>query len=457
MSTNVASLLRRAVVVKDKEVAALLLSFTYHFLVLAAYFVIRPIRDEMGVAGGVQNLPYLVTGTLIGMLLVHPIFTGLVSRYPRRTFITWIYRFFILNLVIFFLLFTAADAAQSVWVGRFFFIWTSVFNLFVVSVFWSFMTDVYQPAQGKRLFGMVAVGGTMGAITGSSITAFLVSHLGPVNLLLVSALVLEVAGRTSRRLEGHERNLHEAAEEDPEIEGDETADASDPQVRQEEIIGGGVLEGVRHVAQSPYLLGIAALMMFFTVVSTFLWMHLMHLVEMAFPDDPEGRTRLFAQMEVATQSLTLIAQIFLTGRILKWFGIGLALAFLPLVSLVGFGILATAPILLVAVLFQVFRRAGNFAVQRPAREVLYTVLPRVDKFKSKNFNDTFVYRLGDQAGVWTHHAMMVWMGLGLSAVAFAMVPFSAGWLVLALWLGKRYRDHAVDPRSGRREEPATRS
>lgn len=442
MRNGVGSLLRRAVYVKDEEVAALLLSFAYHFLVLAAYFVIRPIRDEMGVAGGAENLPYLVTGTLLGMLLVHPLFTGLVSKYPRRTFVAWIYRFFILNLVVFFLVFRAADPEQTIWVGRLFFIWTGVFNLFIVSVFWSFMADIYQPSQGKRLFGMVAVGGTIGAITGSTITAFLASYLGPVNLLLVSAVLLELAGRASLGLERQEGKVQAVAEDDPEIEGDETLLARAPTERQEEVIGGGLFEGIRHVAKSPYLLGVAALMMFFTVVSTFLWMHLNFLVEAAYQDDPVGRTRLFALMEVATQSITLLIQLFLTGRILKWFGIGLALAFLPLVSIVGFGILATAPILVVAVVFQVLRRAANFGVQRPAREVLYTVLPRVDKFKSKNFNDTFVYRAGDQVGAWSHVALG-WLGLGLSGIAFAMVPFSMAWLVLALWLGRRYRDYGA--------------
>lgn len=448
MSEGLGTLLRRAVVVKDREVAALLLSFAYHFLVLAAYFVIRPIRDEMGVAAGAANLPWLVTGTLVGVLLVHPIFTTLVARYPRRTFVSWIYRFFILNLVVFFVLFRTSDPAEQVWIGRAFFIWTSIFNLFIVSVFWSFMTDVYQPSQGKRLFGMIAVGGTVGAITGSSITAFLASYLGPINLLLVSAVLLELAGRISFALEGHELRVQEAAEDDPEIEGDETRLAEPAGLRQREVIGGGVLEGVQHVLRSPYLLGIAALMMFFTVVSTFLWMHLNFLVEDAYANDPVGRTRLFALMEVATQTITLVVQLFLTGRILKWFGIGLALAFLPLVSLVGFGILATAPVLMVAVVFQVLRRAANFGVQRPAREVLYTVLPRVDKFKSKNFNDTFVYRAGDQVGAWSHLGL-AWLGLGLSGIALVMVPFSAVWLGLALWLGYRYRDFGAT--GGRRE------
>ncbi len=194
------------------------------------------------------------------------------------------------------------------------------------------------------------------------------------------------------------------------------------------------------MARSPYLLGLAALILMFAVVSTFLYFHLITIIEVAMAGDDEGQTRLFAVMEVAVQSLTLITQLFLTGRILRWLGLGLSLAVLPIVSIVGFGILAIAPVLLVVVLFQVLRRAANFAIQRPAREVLYTVVPRTDKYKAKNFNDTFVYRAADQLGAWSYTAMG-WLGLGLSALALTMLPMSAAWLLLALWLGRRYRGY----------------
>ena len=443
VSTGIGRLVQKAVDVRDEEVAALIWSCAYFFFVLAAYFVIRPIRDAMGIAGGVDNLAWLFTGTLVGMLLLHPVFTFLVKRYPRPTFVAFIYRFFVLNLVGFYALFQFADGDQSVWVARVFFIWTSVFNLFVVSIFWSFMTDVFQPSQGKRLFGFIAVGGTIGALTGSAITGALVAVLGPVTMLLVSAALLETARWASRLLSRHEGALAEVVDEDETATAadQKVLEATDPEERDREVIGGGVLDGIRNVLRSPYLLGIAAFMALFTIVSTFLWFHLMHIVDMVFADDPEGQTRLFAIMEIAVQSMTLVTQLFLTGRILRWLGIGLALAFLPVVSLIGFGILGIAPVLIVVVLFQVFRRAANFAIQRPAREVLYTVLPRTDKWKAKNFNDTFVYRLGDQVGAWSHHGLMVTLGLGLSAVAFTMVPVSILWLFLALWLGKRHREY----------------
>ncbi len=435
MGGAIGRLVRRGVDIREGEVQAVGWSFAYFFLVLASYFVIRPIRDQMGVASGAENLAWLFSGTLVGMLLLHPIFSALVTRYPRRVFITWIYRVFIGMLVAFYLLFTAADATQSIWIGRAFFIWTSVFNLFVVSVFWSFMTDTYHPSQGKRLFGFIAVGGTVGALLGSSITATLVGILGPMNLLLVSAVLLELAGRSARAFERHEAKLAQA------VTGESGPESGSTTVeKQEEVIGGGLLEGVHHVARSPYLLGLAALILMFAVVSTFLYFHLIAIIEVAMAGDDEGQTRLFAVMEVAVQSLTLITQLFLTGRILRWLGLGLSLAVLPIVSIVGFGILAIAPVLLVVVLFQVLRRAANFAIQRPAREVLYTVVPRTDKYKAKNFNDTFVYRAADQLGAWSYTAMG-WLGLGLSALALTMLPMSAAWLLLALWLGRRYRGY----------------
>ena len=412
----------------------LLWATSYYFLVLAAYYVLRPIRDEMGAASGVENLAWLFTGTMLGMLLVHPLYTSLVSRLTRRRFISWTYRFFILNLVAFYLVFRMVEPAQAIWVGRVFFIWTSVFNLFVVSVFWSLITDVFRPGQGKRLFGIVAVGGTIGAMLGATITTSLVGVLGPINLMLVSALILELAVRASHVLDGAEAAMR-AAEDEPVTAGVGAAPAVDSS---KAVIGGGVMDGIRHILSSPYLLGIAVLILFYTISSTFLYFQQVDIVARVFKDNPTGRTQVFGAMDIAVNVLTLIAQLFLTGRVMKWFGVGFALAFLPALTLIGFGVLSVAPVLSVLIGFQVLRRAGNFAIQRPGREALFTVLPRTDKYKAKNFSDTFVYRLGDQVGAWSYTGMAIF-GLGLSGLAFTMVPLAAAWLALTLWLGRQYR------------------
>lgn len=478
MQAAITRLVTRSVDLREGEGAALGWSFAYYFLLLCSYYILRPIRDEMGIAGGVDNLAWLFTGTLVGMLLIHPVFTSLVKALPRKHFVPLTYRFFIANLVIFFVLFQVVPIEDSVWIGRIFFIWVSIFNLFVISVFWSFMTDIYRSAQSKRLFGMLAVGGTVGAMTGSGITSALVQALGPVNLLLISALMLEAAARVSGALEKAEQGLALAALRDEQEDKDKVqvkeelfagepapTDSGNPtrsgnsaervpetdsgdadrqarvrqQVadKQQEVIGGGVLDGVRDVLRSPYLLGIALLMLLFTVTSTYLYFMQLDVVSGA-SEDSRVRTQLLANIDLIVNIITLITQLFLTGRILRWLGVGLSLAFLPLLSLIGFGLVGVAPALAVVLVFQIVRRAGNFAIQRPSREVLYTVLPRTEKYKAKNFNDTFVYRVGDQVGAWSY-TLMGSLGLGVSGLALSMVPVSAVWLLLALWLGAKYR------------------
>ncbi len=432
--------LRASVGARPGEGTVLVWATTYYFLVLCAYYVIRPIRDDMGAASGAENLAWLFSGTMLGMLAVHPLYTSLVSKLRRRQFIGWTYRFFILNLVLFYLVFRAVDPSQAIWVGRVFFIWTSIFNLFVVSVFWSLLTDVFRPGQGKRLFGVVAVGGTLGAMLGATITTALVGVLGALNLMLVSAVIIELAVRASRVLDKAEGAMR-VAEDDAQAVSDAASGVTTTRTQAGDassaVIGGGVMDGIKHIASSPYLMGVASLILFYTISSTFLYFQQVDIVARVFGDDRESRTRVFGAMDIAVNALTLLAQLFLTGRFIKWLGVGAALAFLPVVTLIGFGIMGFAPVLVVLIVFQTIRRAGNFAIQRPGREALFTVLSRSDKYKAKNFTDTFVYRLGDQVGAWSYTWMAVF-GLGISGLAFSMVPLSAAWLALTVWLGRQY-------------------
>lgn len=447
-SSGLAARLRAAIGAREGEGAVLLWATAYHFLVLCAYYVIRPIRDDIGAASGAEKLAWLFTGTMAGMLAVHPLYTALVTRLTRKRFVSYAYRFFALNLVGFFLYFRVADPKEAIWAGRVFFIWTSIFNLFVVSVFWSLVTDLFRPGQGKRLFGFVAVGGTLGAMLGATITSSLIGVVGSVGLMLVSAVILELAVQAAGVLDRHEGAMRQAAAAEGERTASSNRDAS------QEVIGGGVLDGIKHILTSPYLMGVATLILFYTISSTFLYFQQADIVKAAFGDDRESRTRVFANMDLITNGLTLIAQLFLTGRVMKWLGVGVALAFLPVLTLVGFGILGIAPVLSVLIVFQVARRAGNFAIQRPGREALFTVLPRTDKYKAKNFSDTFVYRLGDQVGAWAYAGMAVF-GLTASGLAFTMVPFSALWLLLTVWLGKQYAQREQGVAEGAGKAPAT--
>jgi AAA family ATP:ADP antiporter len=411
-------LLARAVDVRRDEIRALLWSFAYFFFLLSSYYVLRPLRDEMGIAGGVEQLPWLFTATFVAMALAVPLYGVIVARFPRRRFLPLVYRFFILNILIFFVLLLAAD--DRTWVARGFFVWVSVFNLFVVSVFWSFMADLFREEQGRRLFGFIAAGGSLGALIGPAITVALAVPLGPVNLLLVSALLLELAVRCIRRLAGN---------------------AADTAAPREAVIGGGSLAGFSELARSPYLLGIGLYIVGFTSLATLLYFEQAHIVAGAF-DDPAERTRLFATIDLLVGILTILTQLFVTGRLMRRFGVGVALMVLPVVMLLGFVLLATAPTVAVLIGFQAIRRASNFAISRPAREVLFTVVTREQKYKSKNVIDTLVYRGSDAASGWLF-AGLSGLGLGLSWIALLTAPFAALWAVLAYFLGRSQRLRAA--------------
>ncbi len=421
--------LRRLVDVRPGELRALLWSWLYIFSVLSAYYIIRPIRDEMGVASGVETLPWLFTGTLCGMLLVNAPFAALVARLPRVRFIAIAYRFFMANLLLFGLLLAVATPAQDIWVGRVFFIWTSIFNLFVVSVFWALMVDVFDAEQAKRLFGVISAGATLGSILGSSLTATFARQVGSTYLLLGSACLLEVAVFSVRRLS----RLSDALRRRPSGHGENAP------------IGGGILAGLAHAFRSRYLLNISAYMLLYAITSTFLYFEQAAIVNRSFADRA-ARTAFFAQVDLLVNVLTLGVQLFLTQRLLRALGVALTLTLLPALSALGFLSLGLAPTVAIVVLFQVLRRTGNFAIARPTREVLFTVIPREDKYKAKSLIDTVVYRSGDQVGAWSY-ALLSGLGLGLTGIALAAVPLSALWLLNGLWLGREQeaRAKAVEP------------
>ncbi len=427
----VTRLLQRVVEVRPDEVRALLLSCGYFFCILSAWFIMRPIREQTGVAGGINNLPWLYTGTLIATLLVHPPFAALVARLPRRTFVTIANRFFLSNVLIFFGLFQTLPESQLVWLGRVFFVWTSVFSLFVTSVFWSFMVDVFRTDQAKRLFGFIGFGGTLGSITGAALTATLAPRIGPVYLFLVSAVLLELAVQCVRRLSA--------------VSSAGTTAGGTP--AGEALIGGRTLAGIKHVMQSPYLLNICLYMLLFTIGSTVLYFQQAQIALQSF-SDRAGQTAFFARIDLAVNILTLLTQAFLTGRLIKALGVSITLALLPALTVIGFLALGTFPILAVFVVFQVLRRAGEYAVARPTREVLYTVLDREDKYKAKHFIDTFVYRGGDQVGAWSMRGLTA-LGLGFAGAAYLAAPVAAAWLGIALWLGRRHAVLAQVTEAGR--------
>ena len=343
--------LQRIVDVKAEEVRALGLGFTYYFLIFSSYYVIRPIRDDIGAADGIEKLPWLFTGTMIAMLLANALFAALVVKFSRRRFISISYHFLIANLLVFFVLLLTLSKEHQVWVGRVFFVWTSVFNLFVISVFWAFIVDVFSSEQGKRLFGFISVGGTLGAIVGAAITATLVRKIGSLNLLLISAVLLELGVQCVRLFPTtFERRAALAAK---------STDDETP-------IGGSIWAGIVHNVKSPYLLGICVYMFLYAATSTLLYFQQVDIAAHAFADR-SARTAFFAEIDLVVNVLTIFGQAFLAGRLLKWLGVGATLALLPAMSVIGFAALGVAPTLVLLVVFLTLRRAANFALARPAR------------------------------------------------------------------------------------------
>jgi AAA family ATP:ADP antiporter len=420
------------------ERRAVVLAFLFHFVVLASYYVLRPIRDEIGAAGGLESLSWLFTATLGAMLAANVLFSAVAARLSRRRFIPLAYRFFIVTLGGFWLLMQVDPAGTVSWVGRAFYVWVSVFNLFVVSVFWAFMADLFTAGQGKRLFGFIAVGGTLGAILGGVVTAGLVDTLGSANLLIISAVLLECAVWCVKLFPADASFPRKRESSlDPRFRGDDGTP--------EWPLGGTFWSGIAHVFRSPYLLGICGFMLLHSLTSTLVYFQQADIVGGAF-SDRAARTAFFAQLDIAVNALTVLMQVLLTGRLLKWLGVGATLALLPVVSLAGFVAMAAAPSLALLAAFQVARRAVNYAVSRPAREVLFTVLPREDKYKAKAFTDTFVYRAGDQVGAWTYPALRA-LGLGLAGVSWVAVPLASVWIALSLWLGRRQAARSDAPQS----------
>jgi AAA family ATP:ADP antiporter len=440
--SRIARLLERLVDVRAEEVAALAWAWLYIFSILSSYYILRPIRDQMGIAGGVDNLPWLFTGTLVGMIAVNVPYGYLVRKLPRRTFIAITYRFFAINILLFAVALHVASPAQEIWIGRVFFIWTSVFNLFVVSIFWAMVVDVFNQAQGKRLFGFIAAGATLGATVGSAIAAGLAAHVSASVLLVGAAVLIEVAvfavGHLSRFAVNRQFTGEPAAEPASDIEA--------------KAVGGGIFAGFTKTFRSAYLLNTGVFLLLYALTSTLLYFEQVGIVSQAIHDRGAQRA-FFASVDLAVNILTLAIQLFFTGRIMRALGVAVTLALLPALSAVGFAALGLLPTIGCVVGFQVLRRAGNFAVARPAREVLFTVVPREDRYKAKSFIDTVVYRTGDQIGAWSFELVRTF-GWSLAAVALAGIPLSLAWLANGFWLGRRQEAAARAATAAPTKQPA---
>ena len=412
--------LTRIVEVERREIASLLWSFAYFFSVLCAYYILRPLRDEMGVTVGQDGLKWLFVIVFLVMLAAVPVFGWVVERFPRRRIVPVMYGFFIANLLGFWVAFQAG--MHGALVAGTFFVWVSVFNLFVVSLFWSLMSDLWRNDQAKRLYGFIAAGGSAGAFAGPLITQSLVRLVGPNNLLIVSGLLLGLSIAAALML----RRLF--------------AGVADGQGEEEPVGRRGLLDGALAVWRSPYLFKIALWILLGNFIGTFFYLEQARIVGETL-SDRTARVELFARVDLAVSVLTILAQVFLAARIMQTFGVGISAAALPASAALGLIALAISPTLAVVVTVLAMERTITFALANPAIKVLYTLVEPEEKYKAQNFNDTVVFRGGDAASAWTLNGFRA-LGLGFGSIVAVTLPAAVAWLGLSLALGRQHAQRA---------------
>ncbi|MBY0572785.1 MAG: hypothetical protein K2P84_03810 [Undibacterium sp.] len=412
---SLSHLMRNLVLIEAEEVKPMLWAAAYFFFLLFSFYLLRPVREAMGIAKGADKLPWLMTATMLIMLLANPLYSLVVSRMCRRRFIPLICHFFAFNLLLFFLLFQYLPQHGGVNLGYAFYVWISIFNLFVVSVFWSLMTDIFNQDQGKRLFGVISVGGTLGAILGAATTEALSRgswgiRLEPSSLMLIALLGLECAVFFMLKLARH-FGLTPTGQKNREPSPDFKA-------------------GLQQIMSSRYLQMICIYILLFTITSTLLYLSQGEIVARDF-NNPAERTAAFARIDLWGNIITLIFQLFITSRLMRGMGVASVLLILPALTLIGFGALSIWPVFSTLAVIQVVRRGLHYAVDRPAREILYIPLGAEVKYKSKPFIDTFIYRGGDFLGAWIPALLgMFAIPVGIAALATASV-----WLGASRWLG----------------------
>ena len=400
----------------------MLVATAYGFSIFLSYYVLRPVRDEISSADR-GNLQYLWTVVFLVMVFVAvPLYSAAVSRWSRGVFIPLANRFFASNLLIFFACLYLLPENARPWIDRVFYVWTSVFALFVVTVFWGFMVDLFKNEQGKRIFGFITVGASLGGIIGSFVTAALAQSVPVFTLLLIAVVPLEIASWCASY-------LHRSSGRDG------TA------LRKEEAapVRGTAWSGMKVVLASPYLQGIALFILLMTFASTMLYYQQADLLREAFPDDRGARTALLAKMDLVVNVITILTQAFLTAHIIRRIGIGLCLAFIPAVAGLGFLSLGLYPTLTMLIVVQILYRAGRYAIAKPSREVLFTVVGREERYKSKAFIDAGVYRGGDLVSGWIYTGLAA-VGLSLGAIALVAVPVAALWAGTGWKLGRRQEE-----------------
>ncbi|MCF6226030.1 MAG: MFS transporter [Xanthomonadales bacterium] len=413
--------LARILKIEPGEWQRLAIAFIYFFLLLTGYFMLRPISGAIAAADA-QNLQWLYTATFATMLVLVPLFGYLVSNFKRRYFLPGIYLFFISNLLVFAWLFK--DGMPDIWTQRVYYIWLSVFNLFVVSIFWSFMADIFRAEQARRLFGTIAAGGSLGAVFGPLITSSVADTIGSGGLMFAGAGMLFAATFAAIWLGRHTESRGRTA-------------------RAESIIGGSIWEGALKVFNSKYLIFICLLMLAHNLTATFLYNGLVFLVSEQISEAGSARTIFFSDLNLAVNLIAFVLQFVLTSRIIVWLGMPKTMVLMPFLLAAGMVVLGSSMTLVLFASVQVAQRSMNYGLIGPLKEMLFTVVDRATKYKSKNFIDTVVYRGSDVAASWIFKGLTV-LGLSLSQIAMLFIPIMGVWAVISWNLGKMYEQRASE-------------
>jgi AAA family ATP:ADP antiporter len=432
-------LLRRLVVLQPGEAPALLASFATLLCTFASYTILRPVRDALGITAGLEKIPYLFWAVFAVMLLLQPLYGWLTSRFRRSVFMPWVYGFFAANLLLFWLWFQLQ--ADHTWIARTYFVWVSVFNLFVVAAFWGLMADVFSREQAGRLFGFIWAGASTGGLIGPFIDNRYAKLIGAINLLPVSAGLLLLSLLFMAQVIRWQRRQPA----DTAVPLAAAPAGAAPQ-RADGALGGGMFAAFAQVARSPYLLGIVAFVLLMTWVSTFLYLEQQAFVAKAFTSTDE-RTRFFSGIDFWVQAASLTIQFLLFGRLFKWFGMRSLLTFVPLLMTAGYAVFALAPTFMVLVLVYAVRRVADYAITRPCRDTLFTVVNRQEKYQAKSLIDTFAYRGGDALSGSLYKALSGGLGASPAAIGWLGAGISALWTLVALALGRGFQRRGVVPRA----------
>lgn len=412
--------------VDPEEATAVVAGLLMFFFLFTGYFMLRPVRETMGVAGGVDNLQWLFSATFLATLVALPLFGWLASRVARRRLLPWTYGFFGLNLLAFAAGFVVDP--ENLWLARSFYVWLSVFNLLTISLAWSVLADIFISGQARRLFALMAGGASLGGLTGPLLGTLLVAPLGHAGLLLLSVAFLAASALAAVCLQRW-RDGHPVA-------GDSTPLRREP-------LGGNPFSGATDVLRSRYLMAIALFVVLLTSVSTFLYFEQARLVAETFSDRTQ-QTQVFGLIDTVVQTLAILTQLFITGRVAQRLGVGVLLVLVPLVVAAGFVLLALSPVFAVFVVVMVVRRAGEYALVRPGREMLYTVVPAVQKYKAKNFIDTVVYRGGDALSAWVKRGLDL-LAEHPAAAMFIGAVIALAWAATGGMLGRWHRRLESEP------------